>query len=51
MKYLVEVDIGALPPKKAEEYLKQVSDKVAAVLGDDNFIILPMDKVRISALP
>lgn len=47
---LVEVDIGALPTNRANEFLAQVREHVKQALGNVRCMVIPLHRVRVSVL-
>lgn len=47
---LVEVDFGALPPNRAAQWVSEIKESIRAALGDIPMMIIPMHRVKISAI-
>lgn len=47
---VVEVDFGSLPPNRAKQWVSEVKDSLKAALGDIPMMIIPMHRVKISAI-
>lgn len=47
---LVEVDFGALPPNRAAQWVNEIRDSLKATLGEVPIMIIPMHRVKISAI-
>lgn len=47
---LVEVDIGALPTNRANQFMNEVRELIVQSLGPIRCMIIPMHRMRVSVL-
>lgn len=47
---LVEVDLGSLPPNRITQWMNEIREVIKSALGPVPVMIIPMHRVRISAI-